>query len=134
MSKLLELKIRNYEKMIHDHKRANKQFDNELLILIQQCEERYKSVLKAPDDSSEWRAIVIKQTEQPVLSFQSRKMGDMSAHEAAEIRHEVVELYNRGYPIATIAHILGIITSTAGSTIVNYQHQINSQNTRKVNS
>ncbi|KRL21871.1 hypothetical protein [Lentilactobacillus kisonensis] len=134
MSKLIELKIRNYEKIIHDHKRANKHFDNELLILIQQCEVRYKSVTKAPDDSPEWRAIVLKRTEQPVLSFRSRKMGDMSAHEAAEIRQEVVELYNRGYPTATIAHILGIRASTAGSTIANYQHQVNSQNARKVKS
>ena len=57
-------------------------------------------------------------------------MGDMSAHEAAEIRQEVVELYNRGYPTATIAHILGIRASTAGS--IHYQHQVNSQNARKV--
>ena len=129
MSKLLDLKIRNYEKIIHDHKRANKHFDHELLILVQQCEGRYKSVLKAPDDSPEWREIVLKRTEKPVLSFQSRKMGDMPAHEASEIRHEVVELYNRGYPTAIIANILGIRTSTAGITIVHYQHQINSQNT-----
>jgi DNA-binding CsgD family transcriptional regulator len=129
MSKLLELKIRNYEKIIHDHNRANKRFYDELLVLIQQCEGRYKSVDKAPDDSPEWQAIVIKRTEQPVLSFRSRKMGDMSAREAAKIRREVVELYNRGYPTATIAHILGIRTSTASSTIANYQHQINYQNT-----
>ncbi|GED92565.1 hypothetical protein LBSG162_16700 [Lentilactobacillus buchneri subsp. silagei] len=129
MSKLLELKIRNYEKIIHDHNRANKHFYDELLALIQQCEGRYKSVDKAPDDSPEWRAIVLKRTERPVLSFRSRKMGDMSSREAAKIRREVVELYNRGYPTATIAHILGIRVSTAGRTIVNYQHQINSQNT-----
>lgn len=132
MSKLLELKIRNYEKIVHDHNRANKHFYDELLVLVQQCEGRYKSVAKAPDDSPEWQSIVLKQTEQPVLSFQSRKMGDMSAHEAAEIRQEVVELYNRGYPTATIAHSLGIRVSTAGSTIGNYKHQINSQNARKV--
>mgnify|MGYP003364983642 FL=1 len=132
MSKLLELKIRNYEKIIRDHNRANKHFYDELLVLVQQCEGRYKSVTKAPDDSPEWQAIVLKQTEQPVLSFRSRKMGDMSAHEAAEIRQEVVELYSRGYPTATIAHILGIRVSTAGSTIGHYQHQINSQNARKV--
>jgi DNA-directed RNA polymerase specialized sigma24 family protein len=130
MSKLLELKIRNYEKIIHDHNRANKHFYDELLVLVQQCEGRYKSVAKAPDDSPEWQSIVIKRTEQPVLSFRSRKMGDMSAHEAAEIRQEVVELYNRGYPTATIAHILGIRASTARS--IHYQHQINSQNARKV--
>ena len=130
MSKLLELKIRNYEKIIHDHNRANKHFYDELLVLVQQCEGRYKSVAKAPDDSPEWQAIVLKQAEQPVLSFRSRKMGDMSAREAAEIRQEVVELYNRGYPTATIAHILGIRVSTAGS--IHYQHQINSQNARKV--
>ncbi|MCI2019968.1 MAG: hypothetical protein LKJ60_10195 [Lentilactobacillus buchneri] len=129
MSKFLELKIRNYEKIIHDHNRANKHFYDELLVLVRRCEERYKSVVKAPDDSPEWQAIVIKRTEQPVLSFRSRKMGDMSAREAAKIRREVVELYNRGYPTATIAHILGIIVSTASSTIANYQHQINSQNT-----
>lgn len=129
MSKLLELKIRNYKKIIHDHNRANKRFYDELLVLIQQCEERYKSVAEAPDDSPEWQAIVLKRTEQPVLSFRSRKMGDMSAHEAAEIRQEVAELYNRGYPTVTIAHILGIIVSTASSTIANYQHQINYQNT-----
>lgn len=134
MSKLLELKIRNYEKIIHDHKRANKHFCDELSVLVQRCEERYKSVLKAPDDSPEWRVIVLKRTEQPVLSFQSRRMGDMSAREAAEIRREVVDLYNRGYPTATIAHILGIIVSTTSSTIANYRHQINSQNARKVNS
>ena len=134
MSKLLDLKIRNYEKIIHDHKRANKHFDHELLILVQQCEERYKSVLKAPDYSPEWQAIVLKRAEQPVLSFRSRKIRDMPAHEAAEIRHEVVELYNRGYPTSTIANILGIRTNTARITIVHYQHQINSQNARKVNS
>ena len=132
MSKLLELKIRNYEKIIHDHNRANKHFYDELLVLVQQCEGRYKSVTKAPDDSPEWQSIVLKRTEQPVLSFRSRKMGDMSAHEAAEIRQEVVELYTRGYPTATIAHILGVRTSTAGS--IHYQHQIKSQNARKVNS
>ncbi|MCT3557237.1 hypothetical protein EFR93_04795 [Lentilactobacillus buchneri] len=129
MSKLLELKIRNYEKIIHDHNRANKHFYDELLILVQQCEGRYKSVVEAPDDSPEWQAIVLKRTERPVLSFRSRKMGGMSAREAAKIRREVVELYNRGYPTATIAHILGIKVSTAGRTIVNYQHQINYQNT-----
>ena len=134
MSNLLNLKIRKYEKIIHDHKRDNKHFDHELLILVQQCEGRYKSVLKAPNDSPEWRAIVNKRNEQPVLSFQSRKMGDMPAHEATEIRHEVVELYNCGYPIATIANILGIRTSTARITVVRYQHQINSQNDMKVNS
>ena len=134
MSKLLELKIRKYEKIIHDHKQANKHFDHELLILVQQCERRYKSVLKAPNDSPEWRAIVIKRNEQPVLSFRSRKMGDMPAHEAAEIRHEVADLYNRGYPIATIAHILGIRVPTAASIIASYQRQINSLNARKVNS
>ena len=134
MSKLLELKISNYEKIIHDHNRANKRFYDELLVLIQQCEGRYKSVDKAPDDSPEWQAIVLKRTERPVLSFRSRKMGDMPAHEAAEIRHEVVDLYNRGYPTATIANILGIRTSTAAITIVHYQHQIDSQNARKVNS
>lgn len=134
MSKLLELKIRNYEKIIHDHNRANKRFCDELLVLVQQCEKRYKSVTKAPNDSTEWQAIVIKRNERPVLSFRSRKMGDMSAREAAKIRREVVELYNRGYPIATIAHILGIRVSTASSTIANYQHQINSQNSGKVNS
>lgn len=134
MSKLLELKISKYEKVIHDHKRANKHFDHELLILVKQCEERYKSVLKAPDDSPEWRAIVLKRTEQPVLSFRSRKMGDMPAREAAKIRHEVVDLYNLGYPVVTIAHILGIRVSTARITVVHYQHQINSQNARKVNS
>ena len=128
MSKLLELKIRKYEKIIHDHNRANKRFCDELLVLIKRCEDRYKSVLKAPDDSPEWQAIVLKQTEQPVLSFRSRKMRDMSAHKAAEIRHEVVELYNRGYPTATIAHILGIIVSTAGSTIASYHRQIHYQN------
>lgn len=132
MSKLLDLKIRNYEKIIHDHNRANKHFYDELLVLIKQCERRYKSVDKAPDDSPEWQAIVLKRTEQPVLSFRSRKMGNMPAHEAAKIRREVVELYNRGYPTATIAHILGIIVSTASSTIANYRHQINSQNARKV--
>ena len=129
MSKLLDLKIRKYEKIIHDHKRANKHFDHELLILVQQCEGRYKSVLKAPDDSPEWRAIVLKRTKQPVLSFRSRKMGDMPAHEAAEIRHEVVDLYNRGYLITSIAHILGIRESTARNTIASHKHQINSQNT-----
>ena len=134
MSKLLELKIRNYEKIIHDYNRANKQFYDELLVLIQQCEGRFQSVTKAPDDSPEWRAIVLKRTEQPVLSFRSRKMGDMSAHEAAEIRQEVVELYNRGYPTATIAHILGIRASTVSSTMANYRHKINSPNARKVNS
>lgn len=134
MSKLLELKIRKYEKIIHDHNQANKRFYDELLALVQQCEGRYKSVDEAPDDSPEWQAIVLKQTEQPVLSFRSRKMGDMSAREAAKIRREVVELYNRGYPTATIAHILGIKASLAGRTIVNYQHQINYQNARKVNS
>lgn len=126
MSKLLELKIRKYEKIIHDHNQANKRFCDELLVLIKRCEERYKSVLKAPDDSPEWQAIVLKRTEQPVLSFRSRKMGDMSAREAAKIRHEVVELYNRGYPVVTIAHILGIRVSTAGSTIASYHRQINS--------
>lgn len=134
MSKLLELKICKYEKVIHDHKRANKHFDHELLILVQQCEERYKSVLKAPNDSPEWRAIVLKRAEQPVLSFRSRKMEDRPAHEAAEIRHEVVDLYNSGYPVVTIAHILGIYVSTARITVVHYQHQINSQNAGKVNS
>ena len=127
MSKLLDLKIRNYKKNIHDHKRANKRFYDELLVLIQQCEEHYKSVDKTPDDSPEWQAIVLKRTEKPVLSFRSRKMGDMPAHEASEIRHEVVELYNRGYPTATIAHILGVRASTARG--IHYQHQINSQNT-----
>lgn len=129
MSKLLELKIRNYEKIIHDHNRANKHFCDELLVLIQRCEGRYKSVTKAPDDSPEWQAIVLKRTEQPVLSFRSRIIGDMSAREAAKIRREVVELYNRGYPTATIAHILGIKVSLAGRIIVNYRHQINYQNT-----
>ena len=129
MSKLLDLKIRNYEKIIHDHNRANKHFYDELLVLIKQCERRYKSVDKAPDDSPEWQAIVLKRTEQPVLSFRSRKMGNMPAHEAAKIRREVVELYNRGYPTATIAHILEIRASTVGSTIASYQHQINYQNT-----
>ena len=133
MSKLLELKIRNYEKIIHNHNLANKRFYDELLVLIQQCEEHYKSVDKTPDDSPEWQAIVLKRNEKPVLSFQSRKMGDMSAHEAAEIRQEVAELYNRGYSAVTIAHILGIIVSTANSTIISYQHKINYQN-RKVNS
>nr|DAZ30574.1 MAG TPA: hypothetical protein [Caudoviricetes sp.] len=132
MSKLIELKIRNYEKIIHDHNRANKRFYDELLVLVKQCERRYKSVLKAPDDSPEWRAIVLKQNEQPILSFRSRKMGDMSAREAAKIRQEVVELYNRGYPTATIDHILGIRASTAGRIIASHQHQINSQNARKV--
>ena len=134
MNKLLNLKIHKYKKIIRNHKRANKHFDHELLILVQQCEERYKSVLKAPDYSPEWQAIVLKRAEQPVLSFRSRKIRDMPAHEAAEIRHEVVELYNRGYPTATIANILGIRTNTARITIVHYQHQINSQNARKVNS
>ena len=134
MNKLLNLKIRKYKKIIHDHKRANKHFDHELLILVQQCEGRYKSVLKAPNDSPEWRAIVLKRNEQPVLSFRSRKMWDMPAHEAAEIRHEAVELYNRGYPTATIANILGIRTNTARIIIVRYQRQINSQNDMKVNS
>ena len=134
MNKSLKLKIHKYEKAIHNHKRANKHFDHELLALLQQCEERYKSVLKAPDDSPEWREIVLKRTEKPVLSFRSRKIRDMPAHEAAEIRHEVVELYNRGYPTATIANILGIRTNTARITIVHYQHQINSQNAGKVNS
>ena len=134
MNKLLNLKIHKYKKIIRNHKRANKHFDHELLILVQQCEGRYKSVLKAPNDSSEWQAIVLKRTEQPVLSFRSRKMGDMPAHEAAEIRHEVVNLYNHGYPAATIAHILEIRVSTVGSIIASYQHQINSQNARKVNS
>lgn len=134
MSKLLKLKIRKYKKIIHNHKRANKHFDHELLILVQQCEGRYKSVLKAPNDSPEWRAIVNKRNEQPVLSFRSRKMGDMSVHEAAEIRHEVVELYNRGYPTSTIGNILGIRTNTARFTIARYQYQINSQNAMKVNS
>lgn len=129
MSKLLELKIRNYEKIIHDYNRANKQFYDELLVLIQQCEGRFQSVTKAPDDSPEWRAIVLKRTEQPVLSFRSRKMGDMSAHEAAEIRHEAADLYNRGYLITSIAHILGIRESTARNTIASHKHQINSQNT-----
>ena len=58
MNKLLNLKIRKYEKAIHDHKQANKHFDHELLVLVQQCEGRYKSVLKAPNDSPEWRAII----------------------------------------------------------------------------
>ena len=66
MSKLLELKIRNYEKIIHDHNRANKNYYHEILVLVQQCEGRYKSVTKAPDDSPEWQAIVLKQTEQPL--------------------------------------------------------------------
>lgn len=127
MSKLLELKIRNYEKIIHDYNRANKQFYDELLVLIQQCEGRFQSVTKAPDDSPEWRAIVLKRTEQPVLSFRSRKMRDMSAHEAAEIRHEAADLYNRGYLTTSIAHILGIKESTARNTIANHKHQINSQ-------
>ena len=134
MSKLLNLKIRTYKKIIHDHKRANKHFDHELLILVQQCEGRYKSVLKAPNDSPEWRAIVNKRNKQPVLSFRSRKMCDMSAHEAAEIRHEAVELYNRGYPTSTIANILGIRTNTARIIIARYQYQINFQNDMKVNS
>ena len=134
MSKLVELKIRNYEKIIHDHKRANKHFDHELLILIQRCEKRYKSVLKAPDDSPEWREIVLKRTEKPVLSFQSRTMRDMPAYKAAEIRNEVAELYNRGYPTSIIANILGIRTNTARITIVRYQQKINSQNAGKVNS
>ena len=134
MNKLLNLKIHKYKKIIRNHKRANKHFDHELLILVQQCEGRYKSVLKAPNDSPEWRAIVNKRNEQPVLSFQSRKMGDMPAHKVAEIRHEVVELYNCGYPTVTIANILGIRTSTARITIVRYQRQINSQNDMKVNS
>ena len=134
MNKLLNLKIRKYKKIIHDHKRANKHFDHELLILVQQCEGRYKSVLKAPNNSPEWRAVVLKRNEQPVLSFRSRKMWDMSTHEAAEIRHEAVELYNRGYPTSTIANILGIRTNTARIIIVRYQRQINSQNDMKVNS
>ena len=54
MSKLLELKIRNYKKIIHDHNRANKNYYHEILVLVQQCEGRYKSVTKAPDDSPEW--------------------------------------------------------------------------------
>ena len=134
MSKLLELKIRSYHKIVHDHNHANKRFYDELLVLIKQCEERYKSVMKAPDDSPEWQAIVRKQAEQPVLRFRSRKMGDMLAHEAAEIRQEVIELYNRGYPTATIAHILGIRASTVRSTMANYRHKIKSQNARKVKS
>ena len=134
MNKLLNLKIHKYKKIIRNHKRANKHFDHELLILVQQCEGRYKSVLKAPNDSPEWRAIVNKRNEQPVLSFRSRKIWDMPAHEVAEIRHEVVELYNRGYPAATIANILGIRPNTARITIVRYQRQINSQNDMKVNS
>ncbi len=127
MSKLLELKIRNYEKIIQDHNRDKKRFCEELLVLLQQCEERYKSVLKAPDESPEWQAIVLKRTEQPVLSFRSRKMGDMSAREASKIRREVVELCNRGYSTTTIAHILGIGIVTAGRITANYRHQINSQ-------
>ena len=129
MSKLIELKIRNYEKIIYDHNRANKRFYDELLALVQQCEERYKSVDKAPDDSPEWQAIVLKRTERPVLSFRSRKIRDMSAHKNAKIHQEVVELYNRGYPIATIAHILEIRASTVGGIIASYQRQINYQNT-----
>ena len=129
MSKLLELKIRKYEKIIHDHNRANKRFYDELLVLVQQCEGRYKSVDEAPDDSPEWQAIVLKRTEQPVLSFRSLKIRDMSARKAAKIHQEAVELHNRGYPIATIAHILEIRASTVGSIIASYQRQINSQNT-----
>lgn len=134
MGNLLELKIRKYEKTIHDHNQANKRFYDELVVLIKRCEERYKSVLKAPDDSPEWRAIVLKRAEQPVLSFRSQKMRDMSAHKVAEIHHEVIELYNRGYTVVTIAHILEIRVSTVGSTIASYHRQINSQNSRKVNS
>ena len=134
MNKLLNLKIHKYKKIIRNHKRANKHFDHELLVLVQQCEGRYKSVLKAPNNSPEWRAVVLKRNEQPVLSFRSRKMWDMSTHEAAEIRHEAVELYNRGYPTSTIANILGIRTNTARIIIVRYQYQINFQNDMKVNS
>ena len=134
MSKLLNLKIRTYKKIIHNHKQANKHFDHELLTLIQQCERRYKSVLKAPNDSPEWRAIVLKRNEQPVLSFQTRRMRDIPAYKADEIRHEAVELYNRGYPASIIANILGIRPNTARITIVRYQRQINSQNDMKVNS
>ena len=134
MSKLLELKIRSYHKIVHDHNQANKHFFDELLVLIQRCEEHYKSVVKAPDDSSEWQVIMRKQAEQPILHFRSRKMGDMSAREAAEIHQEVIELYNRGYPTATIAHILGIRASTVSSTMANYRHKIKSQNARKVKS
>ena len=111
MSKLLELKIRNYEKIIHDHNRANKRFCDELSVLVQRCEGRYKSVLKAPADSPEWQAIVLKRTEQPVLSFRSRKMGDMPAHEAAEIRHEVVELH-------TVVHHFQPCHSFSSDTLV----------------
>ena len=91
-------------------------------------------MLKAPDNSPEWREIVLKRTEKPVLSFQSRTMRDMPAYKAAEIRHEVAELYNRGYPTSIIANILGIRTNTARITIVRYQQKINSQNDMKVNS
>ncbi|MFR0567972.1 hypothetical protein FAM21838_02011 [Lentilactobacillus parabuchneri] len=129
MSKSLEAKIRKYEKIIQDHNRDKKRFCEELLVLLQQCEERYKSVLQAPDDSPEWQVIVLKRAKQPVLSFRSRKMRDMSAREATKIRREAADLYNRGYSTTTIAHILGIGIATAGRITANYRHQINSQNT-----
>ncbi|ORM99187.1 hypothetical protein FAM21823_02182 [Lentilactobacillus parabuchneri] len=129
MSKSLEAKIRKYEKIIQDHNRDKKRFCEELLVLLQQCEERYKSVLQAPDDSPEWQVIVLKRAKQPVLSFQSRTMRDMSAREATKIRREAADLYNRGYSTTTIAHILGIGIATAGRITANYRHQINFQNT-----
>ncbi|APR08312.1 hypothetical protein [Lentilactobacillus parabuchneri] len=129
MSELLELKVRKYEKIIRDHNRANKNYYHEILVLVQQCEGRFQSVTKAPDDSPEWQVIVLKRAKQPVLSFRSRKMRDMSAREATKIRREAADLYNRGYSTTTIAHILGIGIATAGRITANYRHQINSQNT-----
>lgn len=117
MTKTLQQKIDDYKKTISEHKKENREYFKELVRLIRICEDKFGSVLNAPDDSYEAQSVRLQEKKMPKIHFKEKLISNFSKRGKSILRKQIVCLYESGYDYHTIGNILGLHVKSVKSVL-----------------
>lgn len=117
MTKTLQQKIDDYKKTISEHKKENREYFGELVRLTRICEDKFGSVLNAPDDSYEAQSVRLQEKKMPEIHFKEKLISNFSKRGRSILRKQIVCLCESGYDYHTIGNILGLHVKSVKSVL-----------------
>lgn len=117
MTKTLDQKVDEYNQKVLNYKKESRRYFLELDYLICECEDKYDSLIYAPDDSEEIKKIKEKQKQKPELIFKKGKHISKFGKQTKEVlKRQVLILYKK-YTPTIIGYILGLDPKSVNSVV-----------------
>ena len=117
MIKTLDQKVDEYNQKVLNYKKESRQYFLELDYLICECEDKYGSLVYAPDDSEEIKKIKEKQKQKPELVFKKGKHISKFKKQTKEaLKRQVLILYKK-YTSVVVGHILDLDPKSVNSIV-----------------